>query len=179
MTRRGENSTSVPVAGSMTEPVAVHSKPPAGPLWLGGAGLLPQGAALLAALWGGPEWHYAALAIGYGYAALIFSFLGGLWWGIAAAASARGETAPGWLWVAAVSPSLIALLTYMPWVFGDPWPGPSLILLGIAIMVSPLIDRSIAGKYPGWTPPWWMPLRFTLSLGLGAATLLLGIVAHG
>ena len=189
MTRQDANSISAPVAGSMTEgtgrpggpsvpPPGTPRRIPPYPLILGGAGLLPQFAAVLAAVFGGADWRYAALAIGYGYAALIFSFLGGLWWGIAAAAQARGDTAPGWLWVAAVAPSLIALLTYLPWVFGDPWPGPSLIVLGIAIAASAMIDRTLVARHPGWCPPWWMPLRYNLSFGLGSATLALGAVAH-
>ena len=48
------------------------------PLWpriLGAAGLLPQVAAVLAAAFGGPQLYYTALAIGYAYAVLIFSFV--------------------------------------------------------------------------------------------------------
>lgn len=150
------------------------------PLWpriLGTAGLLPQVAAVLAAGFGGSQVHYSALAIGYVYAALIFSFLGGLWWGLAAAASLGGKPIPGWLWLASVTPSLIALLSFMPWVYGDPWPGPSLLLLGGCIMASPLVDRQISTLPSPLTPPWWMRLRWALSLGLGSATLALGLVA--
>jgi hypothetical protein len=180
-----ETAAQPKAAPQAAQPATAQAKTPLAlsPLILGGAGLLPQGAAVLAAMFGGPQYHYSALAIGYAYAALIFSFLGGLWWGLAAAASARaeagsGETVPSWLWVAAVAPSLIALLTYMPWIYGDPWPGPSLIVLGIAIAASPLIDRRIAALGPQWCPRWWMRLRWTLSLGLGKATLLLGVIAH-
>ena len=51
---------------------------------LGYAGLLPQIAAL-ALFAGGGEWGWVALAAGFAYAALIFSFLGGVWWGQALA----------------------------------------------------------------------------------------------
>jgi hypothetical protein len=155
------------------------------PLILGAAGLLPQGAAVLAAAFGGPKLYYTALAIGYAYAVLIFSFLGGLWWGLAAGGAARvgigatrGEKVPGWLWVAAVCPSLIALLSFMPWVYGHPWPGPSLILIGLCIAASPLIDGKIVAHPAIPTPPWWMRLRWALSLGLGSATLALGLIAQ-
>lgn len=142
------------------------------PRWLGLAGLLPQ-FACVAALWLGPEeWRYAALAIGYGYAALIFSFLGGLWWGIAAGASARGAGAPQWLWFAAVAPSLVAFATYLPWVFGLHWPGPSLMALGLAILGSLAVDRRLSGRE---APHWWLLLRMPLSLGLGFATILLAV----
>lgn len=140
------------------------------PRWLGLAGLLPQ-LACLGAVWLGPEeWRYAALAIGWGYGALIFSFLGGLWWGIAAGAEARGIKVAAWLWIAAVAPSLLALATYLPWVFGLDWPGPSLVALGLAIPASLAVDRRLDGRE---APDWWWNLRLPLSAGLGLATLLL------
>jgi len=142
------------------------------PRWLGLAGLLPQAACLLAVVAGPPEARWTGLAIGWGYGALIFSFLGGLWWGLAAAAQARGEMVPGWLWFAAVAPSLLALLTYVPWVLGYGWPGPSLIVLGLMIAGSLLVDRQLGALAPAW----WMGLRAVLSLGLGVMTVVLGLL---
>ena len=142
------------------------------PRLLGFAGLLPQLACLLAAWFGGPEWRYSAQALGWAYAALIFSFLGGLWWGLAAGADARGEVVPGWLWYASVVPSLLALLTLVPWLIAQPWPGPSSMFLGIAILLTPfIVDRHISAI----TPSWWMSLRWPLSIGLGITTFLLGL----
>ena len=80
----------------------------------------------------------------------------------------EGERVPGWLWLAAVVPSLVALATYLPWVFGAEWPGPSLAVLGVAIIASLWVDRRIAPSAPAW----WMRLRAPLSLGLGGASLL-------
>lgn len=139
--------------------------------FLGFAGLLPQfGCA--AAVWFGPEeWRWTALAIGWAYAALILSFLGGMWWGLAAASPDQARRAPAWIWIAAVSPSLFALVTYVPWVIGERWPGPSLVILAIAILVSPLVDMRLVTLRPAW----WMALRVPLSLGLGAATLALAL----
>ncbi len=145
--------------------------PPA-PRWLGLAGMLPMAACLLLVAVGGPAWRYGALAMAWFYAALIFSFLGGLWWGLGAAA---GPRAPDWLWGAAVLPSLIALATMVPWLVGWDWPGPALIALGAAIMLSWRIDRRLAAA--GLAPDWWMPLRLTLSLGLGALTMATGVLA--
>ena len=146
---------------------------PAWPRWLGLAGLLPQWA-LLGVLALGPEsWRYAALALAFGYGALIFTFLGGMWWGLAARGeSAAAAPAPPWVWIAAVAPSLIAFAAYAPWVFGYDWPGPSLVLLGVCILASPLVDRSLAPL----APPCWMSLRWPLSVGLGVATVLAGVV---
>lgn len=150
----------------------MRTMPPAAS-FLGFAGLLPQLACLAAAWFGAPEWRWSALAIGWGYAALILSFLGGLWWGLAAGSPDEGRRAPVWLWLAAVVPSLLALATYLPWVFGARWPGPSLYVLGAAIILSVLVDMRLVTIRPGW----WLSLRVPLSLGLGAATILLGAAA--
>ncbi|WP_114522155.1 DUF3429 domain-containing protein [Altererythrobacter sp. ZODW24] len=134
---------------------------------LGYAGLLPQ----VLAVWlvfGEGEWRWVALAGGLAYAALIFSFLGGVWWGQAVASPA----APKWAFAAAVLPSLIGLAAFMPWTVGWNWPGPSLIVLGFGLVASPLVDRALA---PGGER--WMALRWKLSLGLGVLTLILGILA--
>lgn len=133
---------------------------------LGLAGLLPQAAAFVAVLRDGPE-HWTALALGFGYAALIFSFLGGVWWG-------QGLTLarpPRWIFAAAVLPSLIALMLWFPWMVGDTWPGPELIALGTLIVGSPLVDHAI-----GAAPAGWMALRWQLSLGLGILTVLIGLL---
>ena len=134
---------------------------------LGYAGLLPQAAAVVVALDGG-EWRWTALAVGFGYAALIFSFLGGVWWGIGVAR----DDAPGWIFAVAVVPSLIALAAYLPWIAGYNWPGPSLLVIGACLLLTPLVDRAI-----GFLPAGWLALRLQLSLGLGAMSLALGVLA--
>ena len=133
---------------------------------LGLAGLLPQAIALFLVMTDS-EQRWSALAVGYGYAALIFSFLGGIWWGQALSI----KNAPGWIYAAAVMPSLIALGTYMPWIYGREWPGPSLAVLGVCLIASPLVDRAIGRSIP--LPGGWMKLRLILSSGLGGLTLLL------
>lgn len=144
---------------------------PAWPRWLGLAGLLPQ-LACLAALWFGPDgWRWTAQALAWAYAALILSFLGGLWWGIAASRMHEGERVPGWLWGASVVPSLIAFASFVPWVIGAPWPDPSLLVLGVAIVGSLWVDRRIAPS----APHWWMRLRVPLSLGLGLSSVLIAL----
>jgi len=136
---------------------------------LGYAGQLPQVLAII--LLADPETRWIALAGGYGYAALIFSFLGGVWWGI----GISNPQAPRWIYVAAVLPSLIGLATYVPWIFGWAWPGPSLIVLGLCLLVSPAVDREMALKLP--LPDGWVRLRSHLSVGLGLLTLLLAAAA--
>ncbi|MEC7162619.1 MAG: DUF3429 domain-containing protein [Pseudomonadota bacterium] len=141
---------------------------PALPRWLGVAGLLPQ-FTCVAVLYAGPaEWREAALAIAFAYAALILSFLGGMWWGIAAAApAAQRRRTLGWLWIAAVLPSLVALACFLPWALDWAWPEPSLVMLGGALLVSLGVDAKLGAL----APRWWMALRVPLSTGLGLATI--------
>ena len=141
---------------------------PALPRWLGLAGLLPQ-FTCVAVLYAGPaEWREAALAIAFAYAALILSFLGGMWWGIAAAApAAQRRRTLGWLWIAAVLPSLVALACFLPWALDWAWPEPSLVMLGGALLVTLGVDAELGAL----APRWWMTLRVPLSTGLGLATI--------
>ena len=140
--------------------------------WLGLSGLLPQIAAVMLILDGDPAWHFTAAALAFAYAALIFSFLGGMWWGLAAQG---GNRAPLWLWIAAVTPTLLALASAWPWAVGKPWPGPSLILLGLCLIASPIIDHRLDRL--GLCPDGWLVLRLRLSLGLGLLTLIAGLAA--
>ena len=134
--------------------------------WLGYAGLLPQIAAVAMVASGNLYWRFAALALAYAYAALIFSFSGGMWWGLAARSEGR---APDWAWVAAIMPSLIALVSAIPWAIGDTWPGPSLGWLGLSILASLIVDYRFHAI--GLAPSGWMALRTPLAIGLGLLTL--------
>ncbi|MFZ9394698.1 MAG: DUF3429 domain-containing protein [Erythrobacter sp.] len=140
---------------------------PRAALWLGYAGLLPQWLALMLA-WHGGEWGFVAMAGGFAYGALIFSFLGGVWWG-----QALGQAHPSaGAFALAVLPSLLSLALFLPWTLGWEWPGPALLYLGVLILLSPLADRWL-----GLSGAAFMRLRWHLSLGLGLATLLLGVIA--
>lgn len=137
---------------------------------LGFAGLLPHIAVVLVLLERNNELRFFALAMGYAYAALILSFLGGIWWGFAA----RAERAPGWLWVAAVIPSLIALASFLPWATGETWPGPSLVVIGAALIGSLAVDWQL--HRTGFAPDWWLRLRMPLSLGLGTLSIAMAVL---
>lgn len=134
---------------------------------LGYGGLLPLIICLILVL-AGHEWRYSALAGGFAYAAAIFSFLGGIWWGQAVQSGRATTTAYG----VAVMPSLIAVVLFLPWTVGWEWPGPALIYLGAFILFSPLIDRAL-----GFAAADFLRLRWHLSLGLGGLTILLGFTA--
>ena len=141
---------------------------PATAKWLGYAGLLPQVIAVAMILYD-PTLEWIALAGGYGYAAFIFSFLGGVWWGLALNAA----NPPDWLYPVAVAPSLIALASYLPWIWGLEWPEPSLWILAIGLLLSPIFDRALARRIS--LPDGWLRLRIHLSVGLGVLTLVLAI----
>jgi hypothetical protein len=135
---------------------------------LGYAGLLPQIAAVLAAP--DEDTRFIALAAGYFYAALILSFLGGVWWGVAV----TRDDAPAGLFTVAVVPSLVAFASGIPWMIGTPWPGPSLIALGFSLIAALIVDRWLYRR--GLIGEGLWRLRRTLSLGLGSLTILLGVL---
>jgi Protein of unknown function (DUF3429) len=132
---------------------------------LGVAGLLPQMAAVLVALH--PPHRILALTLGYFYAATILSFLGGIWWGIAVSR----PSAPRWLFVAAVTPSLVAFGSALMWLGGrGGWHG-ILTLLGSALLISVGVDWLCNRQ--GLLGSAMFKLRMALSAGLGGLTLLL------
>ena len=136
---------------------------------LGLSGLLPQWACL-AVLVAGPEgWHYWAISIAAIYAAAILSFLGGMWWGLAASASFRSRV-PAFVWFAAVTPTLVAVAAMLPWIFGYSFPGPSLWAMGGGIGLSVAIDAWLRRTLAD-VPQWWLALRIPLSTGLSVATM--------
>ncbi|MEQ8411894.1 MAG: DUF3429 domain-containing protein [Erythrobacter sp.] len=144
--------------------------------WLGYAGLLPQIVCLAFALaepsiGSGSGWGYVAIGAGFAYGAAIFSFLGGVWWGQAVAQGFDRPVGAG-AYLVAVTPSLIAVALFLPWLFGWEWPGPALLYLGALIALSPLVDRWL-----GFAARDFLRLRVQLSLGLGLLTFALGIEA--
>ena len=141
------------------------------PFWprlLGFAGLLPQIGCALALWLGDPLWSEAASLIAAFYAALILSFLGGMWWGIAAGApAAERRKALGWLWISAVVPSLVTFACLTGWALGALSLEPVLMMLGAAILMSLAVDA----KLTALAPRWWLRLRVPLSVGLGGLTM--------
>ena len=71
-------------------------------------------------------------------------------------------------------PSLIALVSAWPWMVGERWPGPSLVLLGVALIAALAIDVALVRR--GIAPPGWLVLRVPLSLGLGTLTILAALL---
>jgi hypothetical protein len=133
----------------------------------GAAGLIPFVVGALAA-WFGPPADYSLVLYALAtYAAVILSFVGALHWGVAMmdpAATGRAQWAAT-LW--SVTPALIgwaALL--LPTLVG-------LRVMAGAFLLQLAMDRALARRHP--VPPWFLPLRYRLSivaaLALFVATL--------
>lgn len=155
----------------MTEPGSRHAAHPdvgESPLILGYAGLLPQTAAAATCCFETAGDMGALFA--FGYATLILSFLGGIWWGFAMGVDRH----QGRIALVAVLPSLFcaALILLM---IGHVVPlGMALALLGSGVIATLMVDRRLAAD--GIAPRGWMTMRVPLSLGLGGLTILCGIV---
>ncbi len=135
---------------------------------LGYAGLLPQ-IICIALVAIDNTYRFSALFMGFVYPAVIFSFLGGVWWGQAIASrNQAGAT----VYLVAVLPSLIAAALFIPYLEGWEWPGPAMLYLGAFIALSPMVDRAL-----GYAATDFLRLRWHLSLGLGALTIALGLLA--
>lgn len=157
----------------MTDPVAspvAPVRPPVAASLLGYAGLLPPMVAIAVRVID-PAKGGMMLALAVLYAALILSFLGGMWWG-AAAARVSGAALTLWLAVAVV-PTLVALAAGAV-LFASVVSAAAIVAAGL--LGSLLVDMALVRA--GHVPPWWMKLRIPLSVGLAALTLLAGLLAQ-
>ncbi|MBB3955723.1 DUF3429 domain-containing protein [Novosphingobium sediminicola] len=136
---------------------------------LGLAGIAPQAICVLAALFV-PDWRWFAIAAGCCYAAVILSFLGGMWWMAALIGNRRDSVS----FLVAVMPSLIGWGAMLPWCFGWRWPGPSLLVLAACLPASPLVDYKL--KACAQLPLAWLRLRVVMAGGLGLTTLALALI---
>ncbi len=139
------------------------------PLILGYAGLLPQIAATaVSAL--DPASDIGPL-FAFGYAALILSFLGGIWWGFAMCRQSVGQ---GRLATIAVVPPILAAFIIMLAISRVVPTDLALVLLGSGVLLTLLVDRRLADS--GIAPAGWMAMRVPLSIGLGVLTIACGFL---
>ncbi len=130
------------------------------------AGVLPQVAACILAF-SFNDFSIYALVSGFAYAALIFSFIGGVWWGQAIAS----QTQNTWIFVAAIVPSLVSWFAALLLFLNLKWWPVAIGSVAICLLLSPLVDLQISKVLA--VPHGWMRLRLTLSIGLGCLTLLM------
>jgi hypothetical protein len=135
---------------------------------LGLAGIVPQAVCVVIVAMGG-EWRWVALAAGCFYAAVILSFLGGLWWMAALQQQSRRWTP----YLLGVIASLAAWVALLPWCLGWTWPQPSLVLLALCLAASPLADRWLASRFP--LARQWLRLRLIMASMLAMLTLSLAV----
>ena len=169
MGERRESGSGVGRCGDGLAPVRDLCRPrnpsvsaPRLPALLGPAGLLPQLGALAVAALAPVEWSFAGVTVAQFYAAAILSFLGGIWWGLAAAV----DRPPGWLWIAAVVPSLWATAALFLLVFGHN--DAALLLLAAGLLAALFVDRTLWRD--GLMPAWLWHLRVRLSVWLAIIT---------
>lgn len=95
------------------------------------------------------------------YGAVILSFVGAIWWGLAAAA---GTSAPkGLMFGWSVVPALIG------WFATLVAPDLGVLLLSMGFALQWLGDAWLVRRYPGVAPIWLFPLRTILTAGVLAS----------
>jgi Protein of unknown function (DUF3429) len=142
--------------------------PPAAML-LGVSGAIPLLAGVAVALAAPTPFGFPVAPSVVAYAALLLSFLGGMHWGLASAALARGLAGPDATRVFGFSvlPSLAGWIALF-------LPGRlSPAALTIAFLAVLLVDRWL--ERLGYVPDWWMPLRIRLTAIVVALLLLLAV----
>ncbi len=95
------------------------------------------------------------------YGALILSFVGALWWGIAVHASATAPRNMMFVW--SVVPALIGWFATLV----SPEIGLRMLMSGLALQW--LLDSMLMRKVPGLIPSWVFRLRTILTLGAVSA----------
>lgn len=131
------------------------SRIPRPALVLGWLGVVPFVALAGAAIVGGavpPATAVTALVL---YAAIILSFMGGVQWGLAMAATSQSAEMRSARMVASVMPALAA---FALWLLPT-----TLALSGLAVVYAGLLVYDLGSVRAGVAPPWYAPLRLQLT----------------
>ncbi len=136
-------------------------------LLLGLSGLLPTLLSTALVWFGTREQSAVGFSLGAIYGAMILSFLGGAWWGIAVSKAEDGRLAG--LLAISVMPSLVA------WLAIFALSPQTVAVLAACFLGALVIDRRLT--VDSLAPPWWMRLRILLSTGMSALYLLLALGA--
>lgn len=140
--------------------------PPRAALVLGAAGLLPTFIALCVIFLAPRPMQALAFRAAGAYAACILSFLGGAWWGIAAA---RGHPRdlPFWLGLSV----LPALTGWAAVVYLAPL---TMAGMGCVFLACLWVDHQLVRRFVA--PDWWLALRLPLSLCMAGLHVFMAIV---
>lgn len=134
---------------------------PAAALIPGLLGLLPfWGLALSTLLSSGLDPLLALMAL-IMYGAIILSFVGALWWGLAVHAVPPAPRAAMFVW--SVVPALIGWASIMT----EPALGLKMLIAGLVLQW--ILDGLLMRKVPSVIPPWVFRLRTILTLGATSA----------
>jgi hypothetical protein len=95
------------------------------------------------------------------YGAVILSFVGALWWGLAVHATAPAPRTTMFIW--SVVPALIGWASIMT----EPAIGLRMLIAGLALQW--VLDGLLMRKVPNVIPPWIFRLRTILTLGATSA----------
>ncbi len=165
-TRRSSNGGGSP-GGPVSDPVDI----PSTAAWLGAGGALPFLGGAAAAAFDPGVIGAQAVAVVIVYGAVILSFLGGVFWGIAVV---RGGPVGG-----GDDRDRLLLIGVMPSLAGwgaalAPASAACFLLAAIFLLVL-FADRWAAHRR--WMPRWWMRLRVRLSLIVAAFLTITGMLA--
>lgn len=95
------------------------------------------------------------------YGAVILSFVGAIWWGLAAASSQPAPKPLMFAW--SVVPALIG------WFATLVAPDLGVLMLSVGFLLQWLGDAWLVRRYPGVAPLWLFPLRTILTAGVLAS----------
>ena len=132
------------------------------PQWLGFSGLLPMSAFLIG-LWFWPQLTDQLVFMAMLYVGAIFSFLGGIQWGLAVTAESADDPQEPFALrlVVGVTPSLITFVALvMPPVYGG-----LLLIAGLWLLL--LFEWQRRASSP--LPDWYLPLRMNLTVLLSGS----------
>ncbi len=157
----------------MTDPAADCDRPPI-PLpamILGGAGVVPLFLSVIMAAVVPDVFGLPLIRVAIVYSAVILSFLGGMYWGMASSALVAQPVAsepPGMLGWSVVPALLGWIAAFLP----PPIGASALAVMFIAVLF--LDRRCVLLRY---VPEWWMRLRIRLTAAMVAILLLLAVVS--
>ena len=137
----------------MKEPIS-PSPIPKVPFWIGAGGLVPF-VVLSGAVWAVPDYATSLLRWLTAYAAVVASFLGGVYWGVALMHPEMGEQDRGVFMTWSIVPAIAAwVAVFMPLKTG-------FLMLIATYVIQVAAERQLASRFR--LPDWYLRLRAGLT----------------